>query len=384
MLYYNYGDFMKKDYFRLIRFIEYIVCLLLLLLGFSKIEENFVFIGLFKYLYPCLYGSLIIGLIFEFKYRKPFIRTFYMILTILFLLLSENINQTNSFIFVFSIIYMIMLLISFLFKNKMNATVDVVKNEKGKLEVGFFDERHKKLSVLSIVLASVIFCGSFLLLYLILEINVIIAFLIGMILCVIVIIGMNLLFNPIIKLNKLIYQENRINDFLIKINEFKNNNVHSETYNYLLIFESNYTVLVNKEKSIELFESAFYPNNKGYQKLYELIELCYLENKLDKAMFDKRFKEYKEKYPKEKNLKYIGLSFRINDKNDIIENIESYYNINHKNMFTRLVGSNALMNYYSIRGDLTKAKEYAKIIIDMGANEYIETYNKALNILNQN
>ena len=375
---------MKKDYFRLIRFIEYIVCLLLLLLGFSKIEENFVFIGLFKYLYPCLYGSLIIGLIFEFKYRKPFIRTFYMILTILFLLLSENINQTNSFIFVFSIIYMIMLLISFLFKNKMNATVDVVKNEKGKLEVGFFDERHKKLSVLSIVLASVIFCGSFLLLYLILEINVIIAFLIGMILCIIVIIGMNLLFNPIIKLNKLIYQENRINDFLIKINEFKNNNVHSETYNYLLIFESNYTVLVNKEKSIELFESAFYPNNKGYQKLYELIELCYLENKLDKAMFDKRFKEYKEKYPKEKNLKYIGLSFRINDKNDIIENIESYYNINHKNMFTRLVGSNALMNYYSIRGDLTKAKEYAKIIIDMGANEYIETYNKALNILNQN
>ena len=53
-------------------------------------------------------------------------------------------------------------------------------------------------------------------------------------------------------------------------------------------------------------------------------------------------------------------------------------------MFTRLVGANALMNYYYIRGNLTKAKEYAKIIIEMGANEYIETYNKALSIYEQN
>ena len=375
---------MKKDYFKLIRFIEYIACLLLLLLGFNKIEEGLIFTGLFRYVYPFLYLVVVIYLLLEFKYRKPFIRLFYMIITLLLLLLSEGIDQANSFIFVFSIIYMFLLLISSLFKNKKNITVDVVKNEEGKLEVGFFSEKHKKQSLLFIVLSSIIFCGSFLLFYLVLEVNVIISFLIGMILCIIVIIVMNLLFNPISKINKLIFKENRINDYLNKINEFKNNNIHSETYNYLLIYESNYTVLVNKAKSIELFESAYYPMNKAYQKLYELIELCYLENKLDKDMFDKRLKEYKKKYPKEKNLKYIGLSFRINDINDVIENIESYYNINHKNMFTRLVGANALMNYYYIRGNLTKAKEYAKIIIEMGANEYIETYNKALSIYEQN
>ena len=226
---------MKKDYFKLIRFIEYIACLLLLLLGFNKIEEGLIFTGLFRYVYPFLYLVVVIYLLLEFKYRKPFIRLFYMIITLLLLLLSEGIDQANSFIFVFSIIYMFLLLISSLFKNKKNITVDVVKNEDGKLEVGFFSEKHKKQSLLFIVLSSIIFCGSFLLFYLVLEVNVIISFLIGMILCIIV---MNLLFNPISKINKLIFKENRINDYLNKINEFKNNNIHSETYNYLLIYES--------------------------------------------------------------------------------------------------------------------------------------------------
>ena len=152
---------MKKDYFKLIRFIEYIACLLLLLLGFNKIEEGLIFRGLFRYVYPFLYLVVVTGLFLEFKYRKPFIRLFYMIITLLLLLLSEGIDQANSFIFVFSIIYMFLLLISSLFKNKKNVPIDVVKNEEGKLEVGFFSEKHKKQSLLFIVLSSIIFCGSF-------------------------------------------------------------------------------------------------------------------------------------------------------------------------------------------------------------------------------
>ena len=42
------------------------------------------------------------------------------------------------------------------------------------------------------------------------------------------------------------------------------------------------------------------------------------------------------------------------------------------------------MNYYYIRGNLNKAKEYAKIIIDLNANEFKEAYTNALHIYEQN
>ena len=54
---------MKKDYFKLIRIIEYIACILLLLLGFNKIEEGLIFTGLFRYVYPFVYLVVVTGLL---------------------------------------------------------------------------------------------------------------------------------------------------------------------------------------------------------------------------------------------------------------------------------------------------------------------------------
>ena len=76
--------------------------------------------------------------------------------------------------------------------------------------------------------------------------------------------------------------------------------------------------------------------------------------------------------------------FKIYDKNEVIDNFEKLNDINIKHKFARISRALNLMMYYEVREDYNKAKEYAKIIIDMNATEYVETYNKALSILEHN
>jgi hypothetical protein len=362
-----------------------LVCLIILFIGGTALESEDFYLGsLTSKLYPLL-GVLVFSMvIMEFVYSKPVVRLIYIILIINFLIfIVKDLNMINMCIWFFTLIYFVPFIIIYLRTKNAKTEVKMIK-EEGKLDVGILNKKHDKAIKGSIVIATICAMLSILIFNLVFEINIVISLLLAFIVCFIIIVMISISSNPLIKLEQLIFNDVKINEYLSELNKLKENNLHSETLNYLCIFEANYMALVNKEKSIELFENVKYPVHKPYIKIYETIELCYLFNKRDQEAFYNKLNEFKLKYPKDKNIVFYDYLFKIYDKNEVIDNFEKLNDINIKNKFARISRALNLMMYYEVREDHNKAKEYAKIIIDMNANEYVETYNKALSILEHN
>lgn len=371
-----YGDFMKKWSLNKIRISELLLSFLCIIIKISGLDELNVF---FNYFIPITSLFIIFLAAYEFKFRRNYFRLIYLIVVINFAVqFTDNIYSINLLLFFFLLIYSLILLITIMFSKRI---INISNKEKGKLPVGVFSKKHNVANIIVVSLFLISFAFSIYLDLFVLD-NIfhfiLLAFGLGsiLIICVISI-------NPLYKLNNLIVRDFKYYEFKKMIDEFKENNLHSDTYNYLLAFESNYTVLVDKKESIRIFEMSNRPISKQYEQIYDSIELCYLYNKEDKENFDFKFKLFKEKYPRNINNKVFEIYFDLKDKDKEIKDIEKIFNVNNKLNFNKYSYSYNLMEYYYIRGNVDKAKEYAKIIVDLNAREFKESYNHALLILNE-
>lgn len=357
-----------------------IIQLFLIFLCASFYLFEIYLINPFCYFIPFISLVILFFSAYEFKYKNNYFRLIYLILIINFCIqFVHDIRYTNLFFLIFLLAYAIILIFTILFSSRY---ISVSKKEKGKLPLGMLSNKHNRIhkTIMGITYAllallayldffvfenALLFIGSILVLFIVLLIVL-------------------LKINPLIKLCFLVEKDFKYNEFMNKVKEIKNNNLNSETYNYLLLLEANYTAFVDKKESIRMFEHCNRPLNKQYEKFYEVVELCYLYNKNNKETFDIKYKIFKEKYPKNLNNKVFDIYFDLNDKDKEIKDIEKIFNINTKINFNKFGCSYSLMNYYYIRGNLNKAKKYAKIIIDLNANEFKEVYTNALHIYEQN
>ena len=328
-----------------------------------------------------IYIFLFVLVIIEFKYRKPIIKLIYLILEGLILLMTmDNIARLNSFIWLLSIVYCFLVLISLTVTKPKNYRE--VRNKKdGKLSVGMFSKRHQIHNnllvfgyILGVVLLVIIWNAIF-------HQYIFLAGIIFIILLGILFIFLLYKINP---LNKCLYVINyklKYNEFNDYINKIKDNNLHEDSLSYLLSLEANYCVLYNKEKSIEMFDKIKEPKFKPYNEIYNIIKVCYLINKEENEKALELIEELKIKMPKySKKISNFEILAKIKDKNIMISNIEDIIRIDNKFPFDNFANAYTLMCYYYERDNIENAKRYAKMVVSNG-NEFTEAYNLAIKIL---
>ena len=199
----------------------------------------------------------------------------------------------------------------------------------------------------------------------------------------------------------LVYKSNPLNKVLIKFykscdpNEFAEDveilledpNLYIENKNYINILKFNYYIASNNDKAKELLEIIKKPKMKLYLYTYAVTKFCYYlyNDELVKA------REIVEKYKKSKGrLKKIVTvmenDLKVFEGKETINNLDKLYPIHGKNNLKKAVSTYMLMNYYLRRNNLDKAKEYAKMFLDI--NTKFERFNnnakKTLGILVEN
>ena len=324
-----------------------------------------------SFLYVCLLGLVVL----EFLNSKPIIRLLYLCFGGLVLLAANDINKVNSFIWFLSIIYTFLILIAYL-RVKPKRYREVEKKD-GKLPIAVFSKRqlfiNKLATILYLVLAFVFMMIWSMLVGEYLMLVGAVYILVGFVIYAYFVIK----YNPVNKLVKLINFELKYNEFSRGIEELKNNNLHIDSFNYLVLLEANYCVLYNKEESLKIFENVKEPQFKTYNETYKLLKVCYFINKDEDDKANKLINELMGKSIKyRQQLKILQTTIRIKDASIIIDNIEDIYKINTRVPFTNLANANTLMNYYYSRGNNDKAKEYAMFILEKG-KEFFEIYQKA-------
>ncbi len=300
------------------------------------------------------YGLLAIGLMVEFKMGyKPLIR-FSLLLVFLvigLICLSDGYGFSSLTLSVTGIPYLIALLITCI-RGGQGVTQPSVHKDKI-LPIGILSKKDIHLQyglwagiILIIVILVVILS--------ILNINVWYSFLaLPLILPVFIIVTLKT-----DTLRKILYEINQNMDyeaFELKIDEALRNNIHPETYNFLLIMKTNYLFSYNLPKALELFQTIKKPENNKYLDLYYSV---LVEGLIHLRKFDEAYQTIELMKDSLKS-KFIYF-YKVFCTNEKIENIEAIYPINQKNKFSNASSLYTKMKYYESRGNTLKAQELAK------------------------
>ena len=320
-----------KKLFKPFIFIQFIICIILILLIF-KFDTSGDFIEIPKSIYWIPLTCWIIflfGLIYELCIgRKPIVRLVYLVISVLFslLMLLTSFSLTNACLIILGIPYVIMLL-AVLIKNTSISDTKVITNKI--LPDGVLDKKEINAQYITYGCIAIV---AFILVIVFSITNVngwFILFLIPIAVIAVLFVG--------VKCSRLRIILNKVNndldfiEFNKMIDESLANNISPETFNYLLILKINYLFSYDVKLGIELFSNVKAPTNKRYKALYDIVEVEYY---IHKKEFDLAFQKLQIiQEPHKSSLSYF---YKVFATNDIINNIESVYPINQKMRFNNI------------------------------------------------
>lgn len=311
---------------------------------------------------------------------KPLARGAYLLIaniTCIVLLTTESLAFTNCACWLLGLVYLPFLIVKYITTTILNRKVKSEVKDSKTLPVAIFSK--KQYFVNNLYILGMIFLISLLMVLSILvwkwNVGAVIGLGIGLFILMfsgLVIIAMKI--DPfrqmLIKMNRdAIYR-----DFEDRMNGLLKTNLHPETINYLNIIKSNFLAMVNNEESIVLFESTTYPTFKQYKVEYEIIEPVKYYNAGDFKKAQELIEVFERKYPKNKGFHALKEMIRLQDVNEVKDDIEKEFNINSPMKFANLVHANYLLDYYSKRGNAEKAKYYAEFLL--ASNSDLEKCNK--------
>ncbi len=371
----------KKKTLQLFQFILAIILNLLLIFTASDLETELLILKGKMLIIPVLLWLIMLAIFcFETKFKTSKVRMIYLIITsFLMALVTDDFELTAAASMVFSIPYLIMMLIV-CFKGSKDVKVEGKKT----LQVGHFSKKHSMLTYVYFVVGFVVAFILFYFLRYVLEVGIVLSVVIVFVVVFLIIIFSSYYCNPFIKI---LNNFNKNIDFYAYergILELLNNNLHADSTSYLMLMYVNYMYLVDKEKAFTLFEEITRPEFKSYKLYYYLISIINAINKKDEENAIKLFDFFKSQYPKQKvNIDVISRAFVLYFSSGEIENVKTFYPINKGSLISRIINANVLAYYYQTRNNLSEAKLYAKFVIE-NANGLSEITNHAKEILETN
>lgn len=334
------------------------IALTLSFLGYQEVGEDIFLPNSIAWLPFAAYGLLLIGLIIEYRMgHRPLVR---MVMLVIFILVGlicfgEGYGFVSIALSVTGIPYLIALIIANIRGGQPIAEAKIKKDNI--LSPGVVSKRDIHIQyglwagiILLVVLVVVLLNA--------LKLNVWYSFLsLPVILIIFVVITYKT--NTLIQLLKEINQKMDYESFEGKIDEILKTNIHPETYNYLMIIKVNYLFSYNVNQGLELFSTLKKPENKKYLMLYHSV---LVEGLIHLGKYDEAYEQIQQL---NEPLKAKLLNFyNVFCTNEELKNIEALYPTNQKIKFSNASAMFTKMFYYQSRGDVIKAQELAKILIE--------------------
>lgn len=344
-----------------------VVLSLLCFVGKFNEEDGLLLNGFLKIVPSLLYGLFLVLLVLEWIIVKkvPFKRGIYLCFTFLiaFMMFQDGkvISLYNVTLWLFSLPLVVILIITIIiFARKELLTNEEVKS----LPIGFFSSKQVKeknitllIYILSLVIASIIAYQFGLKIFIIV---ILYAVLIGG-----AIVFFALLFiNPLNKAIKHINNNLSYKDLKNKLEELRKNNLHEESENYLNIVLANYASPFSLDESFKYFELCKEPSLKSYSRIYKIVKINYYINSNNFLEAQKEIDCLKKIKQNKKIVESLEREIIINSSDDIINNIEKFYYLENKIIFSNVTNCFCLMKYFYTRKINEKSLYYAHKLID--------------------
>lgn len=306
--------------------------------------------------------------------RKPIARTVILILglAIGLICLSDSFGLFIAVLIIFSFPYIIALIVAAVRDTSVTAKVKSTKT----LPVGVISAKEQNILIITFLVVIAITAALTMLFINLYDKPALGLLVIPVIIPIVVIIVRKT--NTNIKLLGIVNKEMNFEKFNDLLTETLKNNLHPETYNYLMIIKTNYLIAYDLEQAIELSKSLKEPTAKQFKTIYNsVIAEIYVNSK----QFDK-FHEIINNVPAVTQSALLNYEKVIATTDEML-NIESAFPVNLRLPFSNASSYEARMTYYHTRGNKEKAIEYAKIIKSYcpGLKEYVK---KADLILSEN
>lgn len=261
--------------------------------------------------------------------------------------------------------------------------VEKVTSEKGKLNCGYFHIKQQKRNNTTLILCSIGY-GILLAFSIIFDLNLLLMIIVGgiMFFCILTLVAT--------KNNVLMNILNEFYDTLDyetcekKLIELYKQPLHSESRKQLMLHHVNLLLVIDLQRACEMFELIEMPSLKSNIGFYKIIEVLI---KIDKKEFgnlldtiNQMEKEYTDIFNKQ-SIKQIKRTYEVLCTENEILDIEANVNKPMKK-FIKILDYNNIMNYYLVRNNIEKAKEYAEKILEFNTN-FLELNKISQDILNK-
>lgn len=261
--------------------------------------------------------------------------------------------------------------------------VEKVTTEKGKLNYGCYTKKQQKRTNLGIIIGMAII-SIIGVVFIILDLNLIIGFVIGLVLTFFSMMFISSKNNVLINIINEFYNTLDYETCEKKIIELYKQPLHSETRKQLMMHQVTLLFYIDLKRACEIFDLIEMPTLKSNLGLYKTTQLLIkINNDETEGLYESILqleKEYTDIINKQ-NIKTLKYAYDIHFTTKNIENIELQIN-NAKNKFMKINSYNNLMQYYKARNNFIKAKEYANKILEFNTN-FHELNKEAKNILNK-
>lgn len=249
--------------------------------------------------------------------------------------------------------------------------MDVTKSEKGKLPFGIYSKKHNKLNSLIfflsfipfLVLAALLgwYSKWYIMLLLILAWSIVLVKSLNSI-------------NPLLKANKMIFLDFKVEEGLNLYLDLMKNPLHSQSKLMLQLNYINILIDCDLEKSRMLFDALPFPKTKSVIRIYRRIELRLLISERNEEMFLCKLKEYKAFYPKENKVHNLyENNHKIIFTTEEISNINLLLRIDTKVKYSNVENAATLAVYYKMRNK-EEGIRYADFVKEHG-KVLTRTYN---------
>ena len=341
-----------------IRLSQIIIAVIISLFAvFGELTDDGLMLNDFlKYLPPIFGISIVILALFELFYCFPIVRLLYLLLTssisIAFALNGDGIYEVDAVIWVFTIIYFVLTLISL---SKLKK-IPLKKKSKPTLPSGFYAAKDMVcFAIFGLVFyVTAFFCAG---LGYIMESPIFLIFI------VVILFVLGFIFSITNKLSRTLNKFSKTADyegFMKEVDKIiENNNLHTEAIKHLRLLQVNYSFLADKEKAFEIFTSIEEPTGKNYKMFYKVIEILYYVNQDNFEKAKELFSDFEFKYPRRKK-QILGLKNTLINygTTEEIKDVEKKYPMKSTKV-NNLIYASALMTYYKRRNNIQKAKYYA-------------------------
>lgn len=373
-----------------------ILQLIITLIIFSSITlikddiEEFILPNVFQYLQIVLAGVWVLLYIMEWRYKKAYARLIFFAMAIIYIIAQvKAINELNSAIWIFSLIYAVIMIVVVLLTKTPPISSDSNEESNFKtLPFGIFNKKQGFISliysiagIVFIVLSTVLIkkYTSFSFLYITIPLSIIFF---------IVLIYISIKTSP---LNIILNNMNRTceyNEMMEEFSKLKENNLHEESLVLIKVCEANYTMVVDMDKANFIWNEIKDKelSNKGYVSIFLQVEIGIAINNKEYELAVKLINEFETKFQKIKNIKTITNKYlnliKSEQTEEEITNIEELFPLNDILLFTNINNAHTLMCYYHKQNiESETKKELAKYIIK-SAPELLILVQDAQNILN--